>query len=82
MNNTRQKLIKKIKDDTGFIVNPEWPLYRPTLTWVHKSAGRMIWYWYDHGICIGSSEKMRVLLKSNQIKMHRPSFGFIDFSSS
>ena len=83
MNNIRTKLISKIKEDTGFEINPKSKFQRPSLTWAHKSAGRMSWYFYtDKGFIIGSSENMKQLLKSDKIQVYKGNFGFVDFSSS
>ena len=78
----REKLIKKIEIDTGYIVKNGSVFYRPTLNWVHKTAGRMVWYWLIDGICVGSAENMKELLKSPEILMTNAHFGFVEFSSS
>ena len=78
----RERLIKKIKTDTGYKVKGTGLFYRPTLSWVHKSAGRMIWWWLIDGICVGSAENMKDLLNSTKIVMTNHHFGFVEFSSS
>jgi hypothetical protein len=83
MKHVRQKLIEKIEKDTGFSIHNGWKFERPTLNWAHKSAGRMIWYYYtDRGIVVGSSEKMTELLRSEKIEMMTDHYGFVEFCSS
>lgn len=84
MSSIRQKLIDKIKVDTGFEIDPSWTFQRPTLTWAHKSAGRMAWFWYTpNGVCVGSTEKMKDLLSCEKIEMSKSNLGsFIEFHSS
>ena len=76
MNNIRQKLIDKIKTDIDldgfeYELTSDLKIYRPTLSWQQKTAGRMIWYWYINGHVIGSSEKMTDLLKSKKLEVYK-----------
>jgi hypothetical protein len=83
MKNVRHNLIQKIEKDTGFRIQNDWKFERPTLNWAHKSAGRMIWYYYtDKGFIVGSCEKMTDLLKSDKIIIYKGHFGFVEFSSN
>ena len=83
MKHVRHKLIEKIEKDTGFRIHNGWKFERPTLNWAHKSAGRMIWYYYtDRGIIVGSAEKMTELLRSEKIEMTTDHYGFVEFFSN
>lgn len=87
MNSIRQKLIDKIKSEIdlhGFEdqLTVDLKIYRPTLTWQHKTAGRMNWYWYVNGRVIGSTENMRELLKSPKLEVDSSSHGDFELSSS
>ena len=89
MKNIRMKLIEKIKTDTGIVINTDEKLYRPTLSWTHKTAGRFIWYFYPStGLCagkqIGSCENMTELLTSERIicDFGESHWGFYGLSSS
>jgi len=87
MSKIRQKLIDKIKSDVDLCglenqLTTDLKIYRPTLTWQHKTAGRMLWYWYINGQMIGSSENMKELLKSPKLEVYSPSHGDYEISSS
>ena len=87
MSSIRQKLIDKIKSDCDLIgmenlLTCALKIHRPTLSWQHKTAGRMIWYWYINGHVIGSSENMKDLLKSPKLEAYSPSHGDYEISSS
>jgi len=81
MRNIRSALIAKIEKDTGFEINDNWRFQRHTLTWAHRSVGRMKWYWYYEGKCIGSAENMKDLLKCSKIEISEDS-SYVEFSSS
>lgn len=83
----RQKLIDKIKSDCDLnglenLLTVDLEIHRPTLTWQHKTAGRMIWYWYINGSAIGSSENMKDLLKSPKLEVYKLTHGDYELSSS
>ncbi len=84
MRNVRQKLIAKIKSDTDleFDINLDTKIFRPTLSWQHKTVGRLVWYWMVDGLLIGSSEKMTDLLKSEKLEVYVPVWGVYELSSS
>lgn len=89
MASIRQRLIDKIKTDcSGELIGLEekitadLPIHRPTLSWQQKTAGRMVWYWYIDGYCIGSSENMKDLLKATKLEVYKPCFGDFEISSS
>lgn len=78
----RQKLIEKIKEDTGIEIPKDSTFFRPTLNWAQKSVGQMIWYFYTKsGQCIGSCENMTDLLKSEKIQYMKTNSFDIDLSS-
>lgn len=71
----REKLIHRVKSDLNLNgleddLTIDLKIYRPTMSWAHKAAGRMIWYWYIRGYCIGSSETMKELLKSEKLVLY------------
>jgi len=77
MRGVRQKLIDKIKSDCDLNgleneLTIDLKIFRPTLSWQHKTAGRMQWYWMINGTLIGSSELMKDLLKSPKLEIYRP----------
>ena len=87
MSSIRQKLIDKIKQDCDLCgleeqLTVDLKIHRPTLTWQHKTAGRMIWYWYINGQAIGSAENMKELLKSPKLEVYSPTHGDYELSSS
>ena len=84
MGSIRQKLIDKIKAETEltFEINSQTPFYRPTLTWQHKTVGRLAWYWLVEGMSVGSSETMTALLKSPKLVIYQPVWGIYEVSSS
>jgi hypothetical protein len=87
MSSIRQKLIDKIKSEVNLCgledeLTTDLKIHRPTLTWQHKTAGRMIWYWYINGYMIGSSENMKELLKSPKLELYRPTYFDYEISSS
>jgi hypothetical protein len=87
MKNTRQRLIDKIKKDVDLCgleseLTINLKIHRPTLSWQHKTAGRMIWYWIINGHIIGSCEKMGDLLKSEKLVIYQPCSGDYEISSS
>ena len=64
MSSIRQKLIDKIKKDCDLCgledkLTTDLKIYRTTLSWQHKTAGRMVWY--INGQAVGSSENMKEL---------------------
>ena len=68
----KRDLIKKIKEDTGIEIPENSNFKRPTLTWAHKSVGRLSWYFYTKsGECIGSCETMSALLKCEKIQFSK-----------
>ena len=87
MSSIRQQLIDKIKNDVDLCgledkLTTDLKIYRPTLSWQHKTAGRMVWYWYIDGSAIGSSENMKDLLKSPKLEVYSPIHGDYELSSS
>jgi hypothetical protein len=87
MSSIRQKLIDKIKQDCDLYgleeqLTVDLKIHRPTLTWQHKTAGRMVWYWYINGYLIGSAENMKELLTSKKLELDRSSHGDYELSSS
>ena len=86
MKNVRQKLIDRIALDIPelrFKPDLTTEIHRPTLSWQHKTAGRLVWYWYIDGNTIGSSELMTTLLKSkNKLVLYQAAHGVYEISSS
>jgi hypothetical protein len=87
MSSIRKKLIDKIKSDCDLDgleeqLTVDLRIHRPTLTWQHKAAGRMVWYWYINGSMIGSSENMKELLKSNKLEVYKSTSKDYELSSS
>jgi len=87
MSSIRQQLIAKIKNDVDLCgledkLTTDLKIYRPTLSWQHKTAGRMVWYWYINGYIIGSSENMKDLLKSPKLEAYSSTHGNYELLSS
>jgi hypothetical protein len=87
MSSIRQKLIDKIKQDCNLCgledqLTVDLKIHRPTLSWQHKTAGRMVWYWYVNGYVIGSAENMKELLSCKKLEFYRLSHGDYELSSS
>jgi len=80
--NIRNKLIEKIKKDTGVEVPLDAKLCRRTLSWQRKAEGCFAWFWYTKdGRVIGSTEKMKELLNAEKIDMVNQNYGDIELFS-